>query len=226
MQSTIEQPWNVTPPAFKPPAPPAAPQTRCAHCGAWTRAEALNCEHCGALLRLTATEAARYARPLWQVGLFITLSLGLYLLPWAARTARFIDIAQGGGGKRGRATLRSLGLLVPLYNFRAIYRLAADMRDVALAHGIYDGPDAGLVTWAYVGAVVGGRILPGGLALLAFPCLLAAVLPVQRRVNAVCEQVDAGVTARRSLQVLDYIGLVIGLALTGVALLGLLAPSA
>jgi len=81
-------------------------------------------------------------------------------------------------------------------------------------------PRAAAVTWTYVAVVVGGRVLHGGLALLAFLCLFAVVLPVQRRVNAVCECVDAGATARRRFQAAEYIGLAAGLALTGLALYG------
>jgi len=195
----------------------------CPECGTTNAPGRPRCAYCGRALAAATIDPARYARPLWQVGLFTVLSCGLYLFPWATRTARFIDAARGGGGRRGPAVRRALTLLIPLYVFRAIYRLAADVRDIAQVPD--GGPDPGLVTWASVAAVLGGRFLPDGWALLAVPALLAVVLPVQRRINDHCERLDAGVTERRRLRARDYLGLAVGTVVTASVLFLNVAPA-
>jgi len=205
-------------------AAPGTDVTICRFCGFRAQPDARFCLQCGhRFLGTPPRDIVRYARPLWQVGLFTMLSFSLYLFPMVARSARFAAEVEGRTYGRGRAVWRSLGLLVPFFNFRIVYKMAADVRDATPSPD--DDLNPGMVTWAYAGALIVSRILPDGWALLVLPVLLAVVLPVQSRINSYCEYVEPGVTARRRIRPLGYVGVAAGTILAAFVLIAVISPS-
>jgi streptogramin lyase len=158
--------------------------------------------------------SVRFVQPLWQTALFVTLSFGLYLLPWSNRCWRFCNAAwlARQEGTRRSPLGRSFTFLIPLYGwFYTFYRLAADIEsaadiDAALAPGLLDT--------IFVGSWIAARALPFPWgAVLALGGLLTCVLTLQREVNHACEREQPGALAQKRLGWQAFVGIPLGLLL-------------
>jgi hypothetical protein len=174
---------------------------------------------CGARLDALRLAGDRYALPLGLLALFIVLSLGLYLLVWAARCYRFANAAWAAQGSARRRSPwgRSLLLLVPVYSYWVYYRLVADVRK---AGRITRGPGPGLLLLAFLAApallIAEWTVLrPSGLAVvggdvLLFTPFVLATLPLQGQINRECEAATPGAAARYRLDWRGGAGILVG----------------
>ncbi len=201
---------------------------RCRLCGATVplSLEARYCGACGGAWPLGRIDPAPYILPLWQLALYCVLSLGLYVLPWAARVARFVRAARGEETTRWSGVGHALALLVPLYNLRAYYRLVDDAR-TAVGAAKNEAPHPGRSLSLLIAAGAVGRVLPDGWALLGLPLCVAALWPVQRAIDDRCRALaPAAVPRFRRFGPAAIVGLVAACLLWGLFGLGLVGPTA
>ncbi len=144
------------------------------------------------------------ARSVWQFVIFFVLSAGLYAVYWFYRNwkelAAFSEL-------KIRPALRTLGLLVPIYNFVVIYRQLAYVRKIADAERVEERYSP---FWLTAGAVLtyGGSLyllffadrIPGLLKLSMFMVLIVLmsllIATVQRTLNAFWTKVQPGLPMR------------------------------
>jgi hypothetical protein len=196
----------------QPPFMPLDTAATCRWCGMGNAAENIQCRSCGRPLGMSAprVDSARHARPLWQLGLFVVLSFGLYLLPWSNRCWRFCNEAWAAAGVPTRRSPwgRSLTFLIPLCGwFYSFYRLAADVQDAAGDTGDI-GP--GALNAIFIGSWIAAKLLPGFWTALALLGVLGCILPIQAQINRFCERDMPGVTARRRLGWQAIVGIIVG----------------
>lgn len=188
--------------------------------------DAYYCGACGVAWPLGRIEPALYILPLWQLALYSVFSLGIYLVPWAVRVARFVRAARGEATTRWSGVGRALTLLIPIYNLVAFLRLVADTR-TAVGAAEDEAPHPVLSLSLLLVAGVLARGLPDWWALLALPLLIAALWPVQRAINARCVALAHGaVPPLRRPGPTAIAGLVLAFLLWGLVGLGLAGPAA